>query len=1171
MLGRPHKDSVVAHLKQCSTMAFSPEDDKTYATVDICQGVLESITDPALKARLREWIRIASSNPNKLVSADLGFGVTTENDFRKLNYQFNATYMPEWFAAVMAGDFAEAFKHRSLILGNYALTGTLQKCSAIVRGDPFVGLFVNIDRIMHNIDLNKALLDCVINTSDIFPIHVVHDDISQVWMYEFFDPNVPGTVLLGSLLVRSTDNNQTLFFHVYLYYIPKYGGIIKAVNFRANAVAPGTLTDHVRVFYSELNTLMYATEDMGIKLYYYRSRADKTLTVVSKYTYEEIERQYRARWPDLVPKLADLIPCTLVKNIDKRFEFRPTYSMPMEMEMEQAGGAICKITQDESHITYPLQTNITYHTSLSTNKIVKVFDADIFPVRLFANVVNIEFEYTEKIGDNFFVLSHLARPYSYLTHHTLYTIGKYHGSKLMKYINDYELKHIDKKNVLYEITNRLQQDRAKYITPYPFHSTQKLLLYAYIKEHHLLPLQTNILVFGKNDFFLDVIVYYEKYVNNSFDLKRIQFYLKEYEETISQEVYHYLNNIGIKFHSLKVPLNNEQLNKIKTTECDLLLVDINIRIASHYYLRHYFTFQTWLSYFIAGIRSLRKGGNFMTYVPLATNHLTLNFYLYVAQHFHSCSFISLSWLTFPFMMLIYQKYAGTIDLDYLYDVNKKFYEIDESGGYHFQLTDPDEIKLFVHATKKIAKGAKQYISAIVDIKADDLFYHQYKQYCIGVLTEYLDYLATINNLHLNYNKTIDWINERNLAQSIRFGEKYDIELLPNINLTDQQYFDQVIDTIIIDRPFLYKNRFLVNPRELKLAINDKIDCAYWPQLQHVYYIAENTYKWQERAAFEEYNKIELFINSIQKKLNATLYTDYHVNINEQVVSRAWIKLYEILSEFKFYKYLKGDTIYGFHLCEAPGNFVNSIQYYLQHNSTVKDYEWVAQSLGPELAGFYDSYGFIAKTKDRWDLGIKGTGDITDWDNIKYYYDKYKDADIVIGDCGEEWTAERDPYKNLAVYQLLYLMLLPKVGGCGIIKTLYMNINIQCLSLIYVLLSVYQKVYITKSNMNFWSPETYIVAIGFKGLTVENQNVLWEILDKMVNKRIITYPVNQLRNTFCIYYEHIIQYVIHSFSTAKKFFVWLSKNTRFFTENKETLTTLLKKRNKQWIKRYIKHK
>ena len=49
--------------------------------------------------------------------------------------------------------------------------------------------------------------------------------------------------------------------------------------------------------------------------------------------------------------------------------------------------------------------------------------------------------------------------------------------------------------------------------------------------------------------------------------------------------------------------------------------------------------------------------------------------------------------------------------------------------------------------------------------------------------------------------------------------------------------------------------------------------------------------------------------------------------NNTPVSRAWIKFYELLHETKIFDNIKG-KIKIFHICEAPGTFIQATKYYL---------------------------------------------------------------------------------------------------------------------------------------------------------------------------------------------------------------------------------------------------
>lgn len=83
-------------------------------------------------------------------------------------------------------------------------------------------------------------------------------------------------------------------------------------------------------------------------------------------------------------------------------------------------------------------------------------------------------------------------------------------------------------------------------------------------------------------------------------------------------------------------------------------------------------------------------------------------------------------------------------------------------------------------------------------------------------------------------------------------------------------------------------------------------------------------------------------------------------MNGRIVSRAWVKVYELYSKVKYFKNIEADTINVFHICEAPGNFIMSSIYYTKNNTKIKNYNWNAQSL--KNADIGDEFGFIKQTE-----------------------------------------------------------------------------------------------------------------------------------------------------------------------------------------------------------------
>lgn len=211
---------------------------------------------------------------------------------------------------------------------------------------------------------------------------------------------------------------------------------------------------------------------------------------------------------------------------------------------------------------------------------------------------------------------------------------------------------------------------------------------------------------------------------------------------------------------------------------------------------------------------------------------------------------------------------------------------------------------------------------------------------------------------------------------------------------------------------------------------------------------------------------------------------------------------------------------------------------------------------------------MKKTTDQWDFGKDNTGDITAHTNLMYYIDMYKDVDMVVGDCGVGWTP--DMPKDVNSYQLLYALLLPRIGGNFIMKLQTSgNVSSFYISMLYVTYSKYDNIYIFKSSRNKWSPEIYIVGIGFKGIDKqEKQNLINISRDNQRGN--ISYPIDNISADFCSMYQYYLHKLIKSYSDIKKFFVYLTRNPEKYNEAKQHIVTSIHLKNKKWLDIYMNH-
>lgn len=394
----------------------------------------------------------------------------------------------------------------------------------------------------------------------------------------------------------------------------------------------------------------------------------------------------------------------------------------------------------------------------------------------------------------------------------------------------------------------------------------------------------------------------------------------------------------------------------------------------------------------------------------------------------------------------------------------------------------------------------------------------------------------------NYKLGLKWIYKEDLneyfkSRSIR---NMHVSIDPIMfNLTKLTDTSQVKNTLKLTDDFNYDKKHLFN----------------------LFKINENMYQHEDNTDKKVFKRSEMFIKRNYRTLREYLYKYHDIHINNSMVSRAWVKLYEIYNMTNFFGNLKSDNLTSLHICEAPGNFVKATQYYTKH-TVKKNLKWSAQTLVE--GGLKDNYKFMEKTKDHWDYGPKNTGDIINHDNLLYYIKKYKGVDFLTGDCGKLWDIPENIF-NLGVHQLIYALLIPRIGGNFVIKTYTLNLLDQYLALLCVIFMKYEKVYLFKSSRNISSPEMYIIGIGFKGINDEETKIILEMA-----KRKDAMPFENIPKEFRYSYEHIINEFVLSFTNMKSFIIYLANNQEEFNKLKHEIVKSITKTNHKWIKKHLKH-
>lgn len=383
---------------------------------------------------------------------------------------------------------------------------------------------------------------------------------------------------------------------------------------------------------------------------------------------------------------------------------------------------------------------------------------------------------------------------------------------------------------------------------------------------------------------------------------------------------------------------------------------------------------------------------------------------------------------------------------------------------------------------------------------------------------------------------------------------------------DNFFINDVIRTILFTtKPFI-KDFIYVNDY-FDIILSDNIKYNKTEHSHNLFMLNESVYKDIEKVNYNLYKEVELFINKNQKKLQIFLKDEFNINMNGHIVSRAWIKVYEIYSSVNYFSNIEEETINVFHICEAPGNFIISSLYYTQHNTKIKNYNWRANSL--QNADIGDMFGFIQNTRDKWDYGKDGTGNIMNYQNLKYYMSKYKGIDSLVGDCGMCWSNKSNTTQNLGTTQMLYALLFPRIGGNFIIKTFALNYDIQFLSLLYTAKHIYENVFIFRASRNLWSPEIYIIGKNKRKINKEQEDILLKMAER-IDKGDKVYPINYLPIEFVMEFEYYTQHIIKSYTKIKKLFVYFARNQKMYETNKDLISKAIDRKNILWLNYHMRH-
>jgi cap2 methyltransferase len=302
-------------------------------------------------------------------------------------------------------------------------------------------------------------------------------------------------------------------------------------------------------------------------------------------------------------------------------------------------------------------------------------------------------------------------------------------------------------------------------------------------------------------------------------------------------------------------------------------------------------------------------------------------------------------------------------------------------------------------------------------------------------------------------------------------------------------------------------------------------------------------------------------------------------LGDRSISQAWLKMYEIITDCELIPRNQKGAFRSFHLCEAPGTFINALNNYIHTKTSYTDFKWVAQSLHPRIADIKDTYGLIKRHPSRWDWGSDGTGDVTQVKNIRHYMKQAREMgniNLMTSDCGLPMGKPKYELVAFASYVAI-LAILPQ-GGTMIYKILS-PIDLPLIwNLIYVTYTNFKELTFFKPVQNSQSREFYIIAKDYLGTDAKVIDKLLDIISRWSRLESSGYKAPWLDELDLFADKYPEEFVVQVLSISERLaqnYVNSIERIIYYVDNHDVIgdeytrhiEKYIKEKNEDWIERY----
>ena len=208
--------------------------------------------------------------------------------------------------------------------------------------------------------------------------------------------------------------------------------------------------------------------------------------------------------------------------------------------------------------------------------------------------------------------------------------------------------------------------------------------------------------------------------------------------------------------------------------------------------------------------------------------------------------------------------------------------------------------------------------------------------------------------------------------------------------------------------------------------------------------------------------------------------------NKKFINRATFKALDILT--KFNGLIVDQNFKSFHICEAPGGFIQAINHYITRVNRQINHEWSATTL-KNIGKKKNVPEFIIpidynNSKGNYTYGLDGSGDLLKSDNIIYFWKNIDKADFISADGGfdvsDNYNLQEQKLHKLIFAQIITALGTQKINGCFLLKIFDITTK-PTLQFLSLLTYFYEDIFIHKPiNSRPCNSERYVYARKFLG-------------------------------------------------------------------------------------------